>query len=158
MKDGFESPVTESFCLVNNCTGNILLHQTAQIVAILSTLHVFLMTNKIMMWTVSGAEMCYFYISLYTVVLECIVVRCLVYIVVVVCIVVSLCVFAVLLVYSCFLLYMPDCWLEVSIRKVLRPATSAQVFLVFPVSISKCWDGSQDSKLPLHASHVALPT
>ena len=25
----------------------------------------------------------------------------------------------------------------------------------FPVSISKCWD---DSKLPLHASHVALPT
>ena len=31
-------------------------------------------------------------------------------------------------------------------------------FLGFPVSISKCWDGSQDSKLPLHASHVALPT
>jgi len=29
--------------------------------------------------------------------------------------------------------------------------------LGFPVSISKCWDGSQDSKLPLHASHVALP-
>jgi len=37
-----------------------------------------------------------------------------------------------------FLLYMPDCWLEVSIRKVLRPATSTQVFLGFPVSISKC--------------------
>ena len=55
-----------------------------------------------------------------------------------------------------FLLYMPDCWLEVSIRKVLRPVTSTQVFLGFPVSISKCWDGSQDSKLPLHASHVAL--
>ena len=53
---------------------------------------------------------------------------------------------------------LPDCWLEVSIRKVLRPATSSQVFLGFPVSISKCWDGSQDSKLPLHASHVALPT
>ena len=33
-----------------------------------------------------------------------------------------------------------------------------QVFLGFPVSINKCWDGSQDSKLPLHASHVALPT
>jgi len=32
-----------------------------------------------------------------------------------------------------FLLYMPDCWLEVSIRKVLRPATSTQVFLGFPV-------------------------
>ena len=45
-----------------------------------------------------------------------------------------------------------------SIRKVLRPATSTQVFLGFPVSISKCWDGSQHSKLPLHASHVALLT
>jgi len=30
------------------------------------------------------------------------------------------------------------CWLEVSIRKVLRPATSAQVLLGFPVSISEC--------------------
>ena len=28
----------------------------------------------------------------------------------------------------------------------------------FPVSLWKCWDGSQDSRLPLHASHVALPT
>jgi hypothetical protein len=37
-------------------------------------------------------------------------------------------------------------------------AISTQVFLGFPVSISECWDGSQDSKLPLHASHVALPT
>jgi len=35
---------------------------------------------------------------------------------------------------------------------------STHVFLGFPVSISKCWDGSQHSKLPLHASHVALPT
>ena len=50
------------------------------------------------------------------------------------------------------------CWLEVGIRKVLRPATSAQVFLGFPVSISECWDGSQDSKLLLHASYVALQT
>jgi hypothetical protein len=49
-------------------------------------------------------------------------------------------------------------WLEVSIWKVLRPAISTQDFLGFPVSISKCWDGSQDSKLPLHASHVALPS
>ena len=40
---------------------------------------------------------------------------------------------------------MPHCWLEVSIRKVLRPVTSTQVFLGFPVSISECWDGSQDS-------------
>ena len=30
----------------------------------------------------------------------------------------------------------------VNTRKVLRPATSTQVFLGFPVSISKCWDGS----------------
>ena len=29
---------------------------------------------------------------------------------------------------------MPDYWLEVRIRKVLRPATSTQVFLGFPVS------------------------
>ena len=26
------------------------------------------------------------------------------------------------------------------------------------LGISKCWDGSQDYKLPLHASDVALPT
>ena len=31
-------------------------------------------------------------------------------------------------------------------------------FLGFPMSRSKCWDGSQDSNLPLHASYVALPT
>jgi hypothetical protein len=43
-------------------------------------------------------------------------------------------------------------------RKVLRPAISTQVFLGFPVSISKCWDGSQDFKFPLRASHVALPS
>ena len=36
------------------------------------------------------------------------------------------------------LLQMPDCWLEVSIRKVLRPATSTQVFLGFPLSTSEC--------------------
>jgi len=36
-------------------------------------------------------------------------------------------------------IFMPDCWLEVSIRKVLRPATSTQVFLGFPVSKSKRW-------------------
>jgi hypothetical protein len=33
-----------------------------------------------------------------------------------------------------------------------------QKFFGFPVSKSECWDGYQDSKLPLHASHVALPT
>jgi hypothetical protein len=74
-----------------------------------------------------------------------------------VCIVVILCVSAVLCVLL-FLLQMPDCRLEVSIRKVLRPATSTQVFLGFPVPISKRSDGSQHSKLPLHAIHVALRT
>jgi hypothetical protein len=57
-----------------------------------------------------------------------------------------------------YILQLPDWWLEVSIRKVLRPATSAQVFLGFSVSKSECWDGSQHSKFLLHASHVALPT
>jgi len=51
-----------------------------------------------------------------------------------------------------------DFWLEVSIRKVLRQATSAQVFLGFPVPKSECSDGSQHSQLLLHASHVALQT
>ena len=55
-----------------------------------------------------------------------------------VCTVVILCVFAVLCVYCCFfLLWMTDCWLAVSTRKVLRQATSTQVFLGFPVSKSK---------------------
>jgi len=50
-------------------------------------------------------------------------------------------------------------WLDE--RKVLtitQVFLSTQLFLGFPVPKSKCWDGSQDSKLPLHASHVALPT
>jgi hypothetical protein len=37
-------------------------------------------------------------------------------------------------------------------------AISTQVFLGFSGSKSECWDGSRLSKLPLHASHVALPT
>ena len=32
---------------------------------------------------------------------------------------------------------MPDCWLEVIIRKVLRPVTSTQVFLGFTVPIKQ---------------------
>jgi hypothetical protein len=53
---------------------------------------------------------------------------------------------------------LPGGRLEISTRKVLRSATSAQVFLFgFPVSKSKCWDGSHVSKLTLRASHVALP-
>ena len=55
-----------------------------------------------------------------------------VYIVVVVLCVVILCVFVVLRGHYYFLLQMPDCCLEVSIRKVLRPAISTQVFSWFP--------------------------
>jgi len=40
--------------------------------------------------------------------------------------------------HSMITVTMQSRWLEVSIRKVLRPATSTQVFLDFPVSISKC--------------------
>ena len=57
--------------------------------------------------------------------------------------VVVLCVFFFHLMCICctvcaFFFFMPDCWLEVSIRKVLRPATPTQVFLGFPVPKSKC--------------------
>ena len=92
--------------------------------------------------------------------LTCFISRCLVCIVVVVLYVLSSYVYLLhcVCIVVFFLLQMPDCWLEVSIRKVLLPATSTHGFLGFPVSISKCWDGSQHSKLPLHASHVALQT
>jgi len=36
-----------------------------------------------------------------------------------------------------YILLLPDSWLEVNIRKFLRPATTAQVFLGFPVSKSE---------------------
>ena len=75
-----------------------------------------------------------------------------------VCIVVILCVYVLLCVYCCFCTLDAGLLARSQYSKVLRPATSTQVFLGFPVSISKCWDGSQNSKLPLHASHVALPT
>ena len=42
-------------------------------------------------------------------------------------------------------------------RSCDRPSRH-RVFLGFSVPKSKCWYGSQDSKLPLYASHVALPT
>jgi hypothetical protein len=84
--------------------------------------------------------------------LVCMVVYCLVYLVVVVLGLLLLCcctmgVLLLLLLSMCLLLficvllfelYLPYCWLEVSIRKVLRPVTSIQVFLGFPVSISEC--------------------
>jgi len=45
------------------------------------------------------------------------------------------CTVCVLLSYSN---YLPNCWLEVSIRKVLRPANSEQGFLGFRVSKTEC--------------------
>jgi len=80
------------------------------------------------------------------------------------CIVVILCVFVVpyvyLFYYVCIAVLTLDAGLlaKVRIRNVLRPTTSTQVFLGFPVSTSECSDGSPVSKLLLHASHVALPT
>jgi predicted membrane metal-binding protein len=84
--------------------------------------------------------------------LVCMVVYCLVYLVVVVFGLLLLCCctmgvfllshvyYARIVVYVriAVVLQMQDCWLEVSIRKVLRPATSTQVFLGFPMSISEC--------------------
>ena len=52
----------------------------------------------------------------------------------VLCTVVTSCVFCVLL--PCIRLT-KDCWLEVSIRKALRPAIATQAFFGYPVSISK---------------------
>jgi hypothetical protein len=37
-----------------------------------------------------------------------------------------------------FTFSMPDCWREASVRKVLRPATSIQVFLFSLCLLSKC--------------------
>ena len=90
--------------------------------------------------------------------LVCIVVSCLVCIVVIV-LFVLLSSYVYLLYYVCIAVFTLDALLLArSQYSVLRPASSTQVFLGFPVSISKCGDGSQHSKLPLHASHVALPT
>ena len=72
-------------------------------------------------------------------VLSCVVCNCCwfaVCIVVVVCVLLSYVYFLYYVCIAFFFLKMPDCWLEVNIRKVLRPATSAQVFLGFPVSIA----------------------
>jgi hypothetical protein len=57
----------------------------------------------------------------------------------------------------------PTLWFSCSRRFSWSLTLSNLIFLPpacspgFPVSNSKCWDGSQNSKLPLHASHVALP-
>jgi hypothetical protein len=58
--------------------------------------------------------------------------------------------------YWCFTL---DAGLLASSQYTEGPVTGhiGTGVLGFPVSKSKCWDGCQESKLPLHASHVALP-
>ena len=60
----------------------------------------------------------------------------------------------------CLLFFTLDAGLLASSQYPEGPATGHldTVFLGFPVSISKRSDGSQHSKLPLHASHVALQT
>jgi hypothetical protein len=50
-----------------------------------------------------------------------------------VCVCVCVCVCLLL----SYILQLPDCWLEVRVRKVLRPATSPQVFSV--VAINSKW-------------------
>jgi hypothetical protein len=52
---------------------------------------------------------------------------------------------------------MPDCWLEVScIRKVLRPANSIKVFVVFLGPRANA-ELVPKFRVALHASHAALP-
>ena len=91
--------------------------------------------------------------------LVCIGVSCLVCIVVVVlCVLLSS--YVSLLYYVCIAFFTLEVGLLARSQYSEGPATGHldTSFLGFPVSISKSWDGSQDSKLPLHASHVALPT
>ena len=74
------------------------------------------------------------------------------------CIVVTSC---VLLYYVCIaVIYALVASLLARSQYPEGPATGhlGTYFLGFPVSISECSDGSQDSKLLLHASHLALPT
>jgi hypothetical protein len=89
----------------------------------------------------------------------CCILRCLVCIVVfVLCILLSSYVY--LLYYVWTAVFTLDAGLMAISQCSEDPATGHldTGFSCFPVFISKCWDGSQDSNLPLHASHVALPT
>ena len=47
---------------------------------------------------------------------------------------------------------------DLEIRITFPKKMSESNELGFPVTTNECWDGSQVSKLLLHASHVALPT
>ena len=92
----------------------------------------------------------------------CVFVVSYVYLLYLMCICCILCVFVVpyvyLLYYVCIAILTLDAGLLTRSQYPEGPATSTQVFLGFPVSTSECSDGSQISKLLLHASHVALPT
>ena len=70
------------------------------------------------------------------------------------------CTMCVLLYYVCIAVFTLNVGLLARSQCSEGPATGYfdTGFLGFPVSISKCSDGSQDSELPLHASHVALQT
>ena len=80
------------------------------------------------------------------------------------CICFILCAFVVpyvyLLYYVCIAVLTLDAGLLARSQYPEGPATGHldTGFLGFPVSTSECSDGSQVSKLLLHASHVALPT
>ena len=65
-----------------------------------------------------------------------------------------------LLYYVCIAVLTLDAGLLARSQYQEGPATGHldTVFLGFPVSTSECSDGSQVSKLLLHASHVALQT
>ena len=79
-------------------------------------------------------------------------------VVVVLCVLLSSYVY--LLCYVCFGVFTLDAGLLARCQYSEVPVTGHldTGFLGFPVSISKCSDGSQHSKLPLHASYVALQT
>ena len=71
--------------------------------------------------------------------------------------VVILCVFVVLCGHCSF--FTLDAGLLARGQYSEGPATGHfdRIIFYFPVPKSKCWDGSPDSQLPLHTSHLALP-
>jgi len=92
--------------------------------------------------------------------LVCVVLRCLVCIVVVVlCVLLSF--FVYLLYYACIVVFTLDAGLLARSQYSEGPATGHldTGFSRFPCAYKQMLtDGSQHSKLPLHASHVALRT
>ena len=97
----------------------------------------------------------------------CCILRCLVYIIVsclgcivVVVLRVLLSSYMYFLCYVCIAVFTLDAWLLARSQFSEGPETGhlGTGFSWFPCVISKRWDGSHDSKLPGHASHVALST